>query len=130
MLELASHNNVKLCISSRPDNIFRDAFEDHPRLKLESLTHNDIQTFVTERFSKQRRIQMLSRGNPRIMNDLITFLVDSASGVFLWVRLVVHELLRAARDGATFAELVDKAHQIPRDLNSYFTRFIDSIPLE
>ncbi|KAG6355218.1 hypothetical protein INS49_004299 [Diaporthe citri] len=64
------------------------------------------------------------------MNDLIAFLVDTASGVFLWVRLVVHELLRAARDGATFSELVDKAHQLPRDLDSYFTRFIDSIPPE
>jgi hypothetical protein len=61
---------------------------------------------------------------------LVSFLVDTASGVFLWVRLVVHELLRAARDGATFAELVDKAHEIPRDLDSYFTRFIDSIPPE
>lgn len=64
------------------------------------------------------------------MNDLTAFLVDTASGVFLWVRLVVHELLRAARDGATFSELVDKAHQLPRDLDSYFTRFIDSIPPE
>lgn len=73
---------------------------------------------------------MLSRGNPHIMNELTAFLVDTASGVFLWVRLVVHELLRAARDGATFSELVDKAHQLPRDLDSYFTRFIDSIPLE
>lgn len=73
-------------------------------------------------------MQTLSRGNPHIVNDLVSFLVDTASGVFLWVRLVVHELLRAARDGATFAELVEKAHQIPRDLDSYFTRFIDSIP--
>lgn len=56
--------------------------------------------------------------------------MDTASGVFLWVRLVVHELIRAARDGATFSELVNKAHAIPRDLDSYFTRFIDSIPLE
>lgn len=64
------------------------------------------------------------------MNDLIAFLVETASGVFLWVRLVVHELLRAARDGATFPELIDKAHQLPRDLDSYFTRFIDSIPPE
>lgn len=56
--------------------------------------------------------------------------METASGVFLWVRLVVHELLRAARDGATFPELVDKAHQLPRDLDSYFTRFIDSIPPE
>lgn len=64
------------------------------------------------------------------MDDLIAFLVDKASGVFLWVRLVVHELLRAARDGATLPELVEKAHQLPRDLDSYFARFIDSIPQE
>lgn len=64
------------------------------------------------------------------MNDLVAFLVRTACGVFLWVRLVIHELLRAARDGATFAELVIKAHEIPCDLDSYFARFIDSIPPE
>lgn len=64
------------------------------------------------------------------MKDLVRVLVSTASGVFLWVRLVVNDLVRAARDGATFAELVDMAHQLPRDLDSYFTRFIDSIPPE
>lgn len=130
MFNLATYNNVKLCISSRPDNIFRDAFHDHPRLKLETLTYNDIQTYVTERFSKERRIQSISRGSPHSISELIEFLVDAASGVFLWVRLVVLELLRAARDGATLSELVDKAHKVPRDLDSYFSRFIDSIPPE
>ncbi|KAJ0109453.1 hypothetical protein J7T55_000378 [Diaporthe amygdali] len=116
-----------MCISSRPDNIFQDAFHHCPRLKLENLTYNDIETFVTERFAKERRVQALMRGNPQIMADLVSFIVDTASGVFLWVRLVVHELLRAVRDGATFTELVDKAHEIPGDLDSYFSRFIDSI---
>lgn len=64
------------------------------------------------------------------MNRLIAIIVKTASGVFLWVRLVVRELRRAARDGATFDELIDKALHIPCDLDSYFTQFIDSIPPE
>lgn len=83
-----------------------------------------------ERFAKERRVQILSQGYPHIMNDLIAFIVRTARGVFLWVKVVVHELLRAARDGATFTELVKTAHQIPGDLDSYFSRFIDSIPTE
>ncbi|KAG8165529.1 hypothetical protein KVR01_004081 [Diaporthe batatas] len=130
VFDLGSYTNVKLCISSRPDNIFRDAFQDCPRLKLESLTYSDIRKYVEQRFAKERSIRNLSPDSLYMMKGLITFLVDAASGVFLWVRLVVHDLIRAARDGATSAELVEMAHQVPRDLDSYFTRFIDSIPPE
>lgn len=35
---LSLSSNVKICVSSRPWNVFADAFRTHPSLKLENLT--------------------------------------------------------------------------------------------
>lgn len=37
LIQLGGMEHVKLCVSSRPWNIFNDAFEDYPKLRLESL---------------------------------------------------------------------------------------------
>lgn len=52
-----------------------------------------------------------------------------ASGVFLWVRLVVQEVVFGAQDGDSLAEILDNVSGIPKDLDDYFRRFIASIEI-
>lgn len=126
---LGSFDAVKIFVSSRPDNIFRDAFRDCPQLVQQDLTSQDIQIFIRGQFAKQPRLLSLmpSQGIHEPIEALFEQIVEASSGVFLWVYLVVVELLGEARDGASLAELIEIVDRVPKDLEGYFSRIMDSI---
>ena len=93
-LQLAQTGNLKCCLSSRPHQAFLDAFENVPSLRLEDLTYNDIVNYVTDKLSDDTRLQRIAAEQPEDVQQLIQEIVNSASGVFLWVKLVVDSLLR------------------------------------
>ena len=127
LVDLSTNPNVKICLSSRPWNIFRDAFEDCAQLKLEDINHKDIEAYVREQLSGNKRFQTLLRYDTTNAEALMTTLMDKATGVFLWVYLVVRELLRGIRDGDGIVALEGKLNDIPADLNDYLMRVFESI---
>jgi hypothetical protein len=126
-IRLNELENVKMCLSSRPWNIFQDAFEGFPQLRLHDLTHNDIYTYVKAQLSSQPRFKHIMRYEPANAQNLMSGVTKRATGVFLWVRLVVRELLKGLRDGDSIRTLQTRLDKIPTDLNHYFTRLIDSV---
>ena len=127
---LAMLDHVKICLSSRPWNIFLDAFTKFPQLRLEDLTHDDISKYVAAQLHSHRRFQHVLSRDRKSGEDLITAITDKAAGVFLWVRLVVRELLKGLRDGDSIRALWKTLEKIPADLNEYFKRLMDSISPE
>ncbi|KAK4184405.1 hypothetical protein QBC35DRAFT_534999 [Podospora australis] len=67
---------VKICVSSRPVNKFRDEFCTYPSLRMEPFTKPDIEEYV------------------RAQSQII----EKAEGVFLWVVLVVEKLIATAQE--------------------------------
>jgi hypothetical protein len=119
--------NVKICLSSRPWNIFRDAFGEFPQLRLEDLTYDDINKYVEAQLHSHIRFQYLLRYDPVNAQRLVSEITAKADGVFLWVRLVVRELLKGLRDGDGTSVLRKRLKEMPGDLNEYFQRLMDSI---
>lgn len=119
--------NIKICVSSRPHNIFCDAFEESPQILLERLTYDDIARYVDERFGQKRRLRSLLDRDPEVGSLLVETVMQKASGVFLWVKLVVQEVLFASQDGASMTEIFENVSRIPADLDDYFRRFMASI---
>jgi hypothetical protein len=95
----AKSSDVKICLSSRPWNIFQDAFTDCPKLRLELLTREDIKCYVQDKLDQNLRFRQLCKINKSDCLGLVTDVVQKATGVFLWVCLVVRELVKALRDG-------------------------------
>ncbi|KAI4596649.1 hypothetical protein KJ359_004991 [Pestalotiopsis sp. 9143b] len=124
---LSSFQHVKLCVSSRPSNIFRDAFERSPKLRLEEHTKNDICHYIDQELNAQHRFEWLRKDDPSLAQELIDLVTNRASGVFLWVRLVVYELVKALRDGDNIPQLLRSVEFIPGDLDEYFAQMMDSI---
>lgn len=126
---LATLPHIKLCLSSRPWTEFGDAFGTSTQwvLQLENLTKQDIYQYVSDKLMAHDQYQKLSQTNAGY-SDLINEVVRKAQGVFLWVFLVVRDLL----DGLTYNDTVQTMHlrlkQFPEDLESYFQHMIDSIP--
>ncbi|KAJ9325557.1 hypothetical protein DTO027B5_6331 [Paecilomyces variotii] len=124
---LACTGNVKIFLSSRPWNIFQDSFSDIPKIRLEDLTRDDIDLYVRANFLNNPRFQYLLRCDQKAAEALIFAVTDKAEGVFLWVRLVVRDLLKAMRDGDGIRTLYRKLEEIPADLNDYFKHLFSSI---
>ncbi|KAH6637381.1 hypothetical protein C7974DRAFT_306701, partial [Boeremia exigua] len=127
LFKLAELGYVKLCISSRPWNIFHDSFQGCPRLKLEDLTRNDISLFVRAQLSGHARFQHVIRSQNESMDDIVNEITTKARGVFLWVHLVMRELSKGLRDGDGMRELRRRLEKIPSDLNDYFKRLMNTI---
>lgn len=130
LLSLSRYRNLKLCLSSRPWNIYTEAFQHFPQLKLEDLTYNDISAYVVSKLQSHRLFQYIERQDPGSADQLITSIIAKAAGVFLWVRLVVRDILRCLRDGDDLKQLHQRLAYIPADLDQYFIRMIESIEPE
>lgn len=120
---------IKFCVSSRPWTVFSDAFGiDKERvLQLELLTKGDIQQYVNDKFIQHSQFEKLAKTDPGYF-ELIEDIVSKAQGVFLWVYLIVRDLLK----GLTYHDSVQtmrlRIRYFPPDLESYFQHMINSIP--
>ncbi|KLU84999.1 hypothetical protein MAPG_04033 [Magnaporthiopsis poae ATCC 64411] len=120
--ELHQNHEVKLCISSRPWNTFKDAFKAYPSLRMEQHTRPDIEKYVRERMAGSdglRELRKLEVRN-RSVADLESQLIEKADGVFLWVVLVVEQLLIAARDDPDLDKVWELFEGLPPDLGDLY----------
>jgi hypothetical protein len=127
LTETATYPNVMICAASRPELVFEESFYDKPQLKLEDLTRPDIHIFATEQLGDNVYFRDLQRVKPKEAQGLISNITDKASGVFLWVRLVVVSLLTGLRDGDTLPDLEDRLMALPSDLEALFKRILDKL---
>ncbi|KAF4549767.1 Hypothetical protein D9617_20g028230 [Elsinoe fawcettii] len=127
-----SRTEVKVCCASRPWNAFQDAFRDVTTCKVHEHTALDIQMYVQGRLQSNERMQSMmdctGAEGESILQQLGQDISSRAEGVFIWVRIVLDELLQAFMDGATSAELLDILDSFPDDLDRSYQRLIDRIP--
>jgi hypothetical protein len=100
LAQLASSPNIKMCIASRPWNVFEDAYgrKKSDRIYLQDLTQRDIRIYTTRMLQEHPKWTSFSRQNIS-HEDLITAITSRAQGVFLWVYLVVRSLYDGLSDG-------------------------------
>lgn len=91
--KLASNDDIKVCFSSRPWNVFEKRYGENfgKKLELQNLTQGDITRFVKEALFDDSRFQELKAKDIRY-DELVTEIANKARGVFLWVFLVVRSL--------------------------------------
>ena len=120
--------SVKICLSSRPWNIFIAAFgtNSDARLLLEDHNGEDIRRYVKKRFESDEQFASLQSREPR-SSDLVGQIVQNAQGVFLWVRIVVSNLLRGLRNDDSLSDLHRRLQSFPTTLTAYFQHMFDSI---
>lgn len=120
--------SIKMCLSSRPWNIFIAAFgaDTDQRLLLEDHNGDDIQKFVKNKFEMNERYSNLQSRDTR-SSDLVAQIVHNAQGVFLWVRIVVSNLLRGLSNDDNLSDLQKRLESFPTTLTAYFQHMFDSI---
>ena len=126
--ELVHSPNVKLCISSRPWNVFEAAFGHNSMRKVyvQDLNERDILLYVRDklevRFDFQER-----KGRDARFDEIIVELVNKAQGVFLWVHLVVRSLIEGLQNCDRIVDLQRRLRDFPSDLEQYFQHIFNSL---
>ncbi|KAH6683967.1 hypothetical protein B0J14DRAFT_458323, partial [Halenospora varia] len=118
--DVSSSPNVKVCLSSRPWNVFEAAFKECPKLKLQDLTYNDIKRYVIDRLNKNPAFERLAEGEPEAAPALVSEITERAGGVFLWVEIVVKSLLKGIENDDDIAVLQQRVRLLPRDLEKLY----------
>ncbi|KAH7117586.1 hypothetical protein B0J11DRAFT_617455 [Dendryphion nanum] len=124
---LAEHDNVKLCVSSRPWPVFEDAFERSPSLKIEDLTFKDIENYVYDHLLEHPGYSDLAIDQPTYTCSLANRITRKSEGVFLWVNLVLKSLLFGITDGDQTADLDARLASLPSDLEELFHKMLNSM---
>ncbi|KAF5013145.1 hypothetical protein FDECE_865 [Fusarium decemcellulare] len=118
---------IRICVSSRPWTEFEDAFENYPSLRMEDATHQDITNYVVDKFGTNHHFQRLKRRQTEVANDLIRSVVQRASGVFLWVTIVVASLIAGMGAGDRIRDLEKRLNQLPTELKGLYERILDGV---
>ena len=127
LTDLAALPNIKLCASSRPWNEFQKRFGPmQQQLVLEKHTEDDIALYVKERLGDDRYFASWAREDPRLKH-LIETIIEKAQGVFLWVRLMVSDLLSGSANQDNISDLQQRLRYLPSDLETYYRCAFDNI---
>ena len=88
---------------------------------LQDLTSGDISTFVGDQLRKHEQMLRLEKPEPNAKVELVDQLVWRASGVFLWVYVVVQSLLDGLQSRDKLADLVVRVCELPTQLDELFS---------
>lgn len=125
---ISANHNIKLCVSSRPWNVFEDALgqDSSRKLYVHELTRNDIIEYTNSTFQQDANWVSGARINPRY-GMLVDEITDKAQGVFLWVVLVVRSLREGLSNGDSLHMLELRIKNMPQELGPFFRHILSSI---
>jgi hypothetical protein len=124
LYRLVEDGNTKLCVSSRPWNVFINAFETRTlQLCLHEFTESDIRHYVESNLNVRIASSSPDDHMACIANDIVT----RAEGVFLWVYLVVHSVKRGLEENDEPSDLRERVRDFPTDLEEFFDTILDRV---
>jgi hypothetical protein len=128
LINATKDGNIKALVSSRPLTEFVDCFAGQPQLQLQQLTHDDITTYVYDHLSEHPQMVSLKASYHAETKALVEEIVSSASGVFLWIKLVVESLLQGLQSGDMVEDLLSRLRSLPQDLEELFAHMLNDVP--
>jgi hypothetical protein len=125
---LMSSMNVKICLSSRPWNVFEAAFGDQQMQKLymEDFNRADIQLYVQDRLERRSEFQNFAQDHAWA-KKVVEEIVEKSKGVFLWVYLVVRSLVQGLINHDRVMDLQKRLLDFPSDLDAFFRQIFTSL---
>ncbi|KAJ3540848.1 hypothetical protein NM208_g4874 [Fusarium decemcellulare] len=134
LMAMSELPGVKLCVSSRPWDVFCQGLQDASgTLRLEDLTRDDMRNYTKAQLDTETSFRNFYTKSHEY-RQFIDEVVVKANGVFLWVRLVTRDLLK---QGFPHSDTVGVLHQrldrFPKDLDEFFINTMrridkDSLP--
>lgn len=120
---LASNKCIKICVSSRPWNVFVNAFGSLDTVvHLEELTADDIYQYASGHLAQDD-----GRHPQAEIDNIVCEIVLKSQGVFFWVFLVTRSLERGLNEGDSIKILQRRLAEMPSDLEMFFKSMLDRL---
>jgi hypothetical protein len=119
-------------VSSRVQTAFSDAFGQNPGVLMEANTKYDIEKYIKRTLeataSSERQRAVLSSGQTEVLLDNLQ---KSSDGNFLWVKLVVQNVVTMHLEGRTFDEIQVFVDRLPSEMLQLYQSISETVdPLE
>ncbi|KAM5471326.1 hypothetical protein MauCBS54593_003666 [Microsporum audouinii] len=107
---------VKLCYSSRHYPPIKVG--DYVELRIDAHNNDDIENYI------EKKLEPLFKR--RHIDKLRSYIVEKAKGVFLWVVLVVGQIIKANDNGASLGKMQEIVETVPDKLESLYREALKS----
>jgi hypothetical protein len=126
---LASSPAIKVCLASRPHNIFVSDFGTDPKqmIFIHEFTDWDIRQYIKTVFEGDPAFISCKDQDPQGYQELAESIRKNANGVFLWVYLVVLQLLDGIQNADRMSDLQRRLDRLPKDLRSLFSHMLNTV---
>ena len=122
---LSQTSGIKVCVSSRPEQIFRQGFASSPNLRLQDLNYHDIWKATSERLIPALR--SYTSCSKWEIDTLVEQMIHSSHGVFLWAELMTKDLKAGARNADSIAELRNRLERTPETIEGLYEHMLSRL---
>ncbi|GKZ26487.1 hypothetical protein AbraIFM66951_005823 [Aspergillus brasiliensis] len=117
--------SVKMCLSSRPWNTFKAAFQTTaPSVKIQEITQPDLHQYATDRLRENPVVRRIMGRRIQETEALRQAIVDRADGVFLWIKLALNDILKDFDPKQGLPGSRDRLDQLPVELDGLYEKFL------
>ncbi|KAI4234886.1 MAG: hypothetical protein LQ349_003513 [Xanthoria aureola] len=124
---LNNSSRCKICVSSRPEQAFRQEFRLCPQLRVQDFNREDIERTAAGKLRPSLHKHSALLRPEDDVRYLVWALVKKASGVFLWLDLMTKDLIRGFRDGDTLEELHSRLARTPDTINGLYAHMLQKM---
>jgi hypothetical protein len=114
---------LKICVSSRPEPSFVVGFASCPQFKVHYHTRDDIARYA-QGCLKSNSNTSTAELDVAQLEKLGAEVTKKADGVFIWVRLVIQELVEEFVNGSSFTQLWQLLSTLPKELKDLYSRIL------
>jgi hypothetical protein len=127
--KFSANQAIKLCVASRPHNVFVSSFgQDATRtLRVQDYSDHDVKKFIHDQLLDNTTFRQCMSHDSAGYHRLADYIRREASGVFLWVRLVVLKVLDGVENADRMSDLQRKVETLPLELESLFALILNSV---
>lgn len=116
--DLRIHPKVKICVASRPEPVLQSNLCRHQQLRLQDLTHDDMEKFAAAQLQPYVNRGMISKS---FGSDIKESLIEKAEGVFLWLHLASRSLIDGIEKDDTEYILRQRLEEMPNELTKLYS---------
>ncbi|KAG7064768.1 hypothetical protein JMJ76_0012526 [Colletotrichum scovillei] len=118
--------DIKLCVSSREWEVFRQRLVNCPGIRLQDITSRDIEAYINSELADNEDFRSYSSEDTRV-EHLIYKIKDKAEGVFLWVKITLRGLKWGLLSGERVENLEARLEALPAGVEELFASILTSI---
>jgi hypothetical protein len=128
-LTATKRENVKMCISSRKEPVFQEAFDGCPRLEVDRYMRKGILSCVLYAFDQNETMFSIPAEDSDGTEEraIILQIVDKSNGVFLWASLATELLLQDVQETDEVATIRARVDALPFDVEDLVAYIVESL---